>query len=46
MRKHYYFRPNGDKFDAWDVDRLVRLSSDLPVREIPVDAIADIDSVY
>ena len=46
MRKHYYFRPNGDAFDAWDVERLVDLSVDLPVMEISLDAIAEIDSVY
>jgi hypothetical protein len=46
VRKHYYFRPNGDAFDAWDVDRLVELSEDLPVQEIRLDSITDIDSVY
>lgn len=46
MRKHYYFRPNGDRFDAWDVDRLVNLSADLPVFEVPLDSIDEIDSVY
>lgn len=46
MRRHYYFRPNGDAFDAWDVDRLAELSADLPVQEIGLDSIAEIDSVY
>jgi hypothetical protein len=46
VRRHYYFRPNGDVFDAWDVERLVELSADLPVREIPLSSIAEIDSVY
>jgi len=46
VRKHYYFRPNGDHFDAWDVERLVKLTSDLPVLEIPLSSIEDIDSVY
>ncbi len=46
MRKHYYFRPNSDRFDAWDVDRLIELSSDLPVFDIPLDSLHEIDSVY
>ena len=46
MRKHYYFRPNGDAFDAWDVDHLIALSADLPVKEIPLAQIPEIDSVY
>jgi hypothetical protein len=46
VRKHYYFRPNGDNFDAWDVGRLVKLTSDLPALEIPLSSIEDIDSVH
>jgi len=46
VRRHYYFRPNGEAFDAWNVGRLVELSADLPVREIPLSSIAKIDSVY
>jgi hypothetical protein len=46
VRRHYYFRSNGDAFDAWDVEHLVELSADLPVREIPLSSIAEIDSVY
>jgi hypothetical protein len=46
VRKHYYFRPNGDQFDAWDVERLVELASNLPVLNIPLSSIDEIDSVY
>ncbi len=31
VRKQYYFRPRGEAFDAWDIDRLLELSADLPV---------------
>jgi hypothetical protein len=46
VRKHYYFRPNGDRFDAWDVERLIKLASDLPVLDIALSSIEEIDSVY
>jgi len=32
--------------DAWDVDRLVELARDLPVVEVPVDSIEEVDSNY
>ncbi|MHB8430586.1 MAG: hypothetical protein ACYDDZ_08685 [Acidimicrobiales bacterium] len=32
--------------DAWDVDRLVELSRDLPVVEVPVESIGEVDSNY
>ena len=46
MRKHYYFRPSEDGFDAWDVDRLVTASRDFPIVEVPLSSIDEIDSVY
>jgi hypothetical protein len=46
MRKHYYFRPSANGFDAWDVDHLVELSRALPVQEIDIASLADVDSVY
>ncbi|MHB1927998.1 MAG: hypothetical protein ACYCUG_00935 [Acidimicrobiales bacterium] len=46
MRKQYHFWPGADGLDAWDVDRLVELARDLPVEDIPLDAIAEVDSVY
>ena len=48
MRKQYHFwkSTSGDGVDAWDVDRLIELSADLPVSEVPLASIGEIDSVY
>jgi len=46
VRKHFYFRPSEDGFDAWDVDHLVEASRDFPIVEIPLTSIDEIDSVY
>ena len=46
MRKQYHFWPGESGLDAWDVDRLVDLSRDLPVTAVDVSAIADVDTVY
>lgn len=46
MRKQYHFRPSANGFFAWDVDRLVRLSSSLPIETIPLEQIAELDQEY
>lgn len=46
MRKQYHFWPGNHGLDAWDVDRLVELSRDLPLEEVDVRAIGEIDTVY
>ena len=46
MRKQYHFRPGDDGLDAWDVDRLVELSKELPVRQVRLDSIDELDSDY
>lgn len=46
MRKQYHFWRGAAGLEAWDVDRLIELSRGLPVEEVPLDEIADIDSVY
>ncbi len=48
MRKQYHlWRPEtGDGVDAWDVDRLIDLSAHLPVHDVAIDSIDDVDSVY
>jgi hypothetical protein len=46
VRKQYHFWPGERGLDAWDVDRLVRLSAGLPVEQIPLDSIDEVDSVY
>ena len=43
MRKQYYFRPSPSGLLAWDVDRLVRLSRELPVRTLPLTEIRELD---
>lgn len=44
--KQYHFWPNGDAFDAWDVDRLVPLGQGLPLEEVSLDEISELDDVY
>jgi hypothetical protein len=46
VRKQYHFWPGEDGVDAWDVDRLIELSKSLPVREVDLASIDEIDSVY
>ena len=48
MRKQYHFwkTADGDGVDAWDVDRLIQLSADLPLEQVPLESIDEIDSVY
>ena len=43
MRKQYYFRPSPDGLLAWDVDRLVHLTRDFPVREVSLTSIRELD---
>ena len=46
MRKQYHFWPGENGLDAWDVDVLVELTAALPVEALPLEDIAEIDSVY
>jgi hypothetical protein len=46
VRKQYHFWPGEHGLDAWDVHRLIELSSEFPVLEVPVESIAEIDSNY
>ena len=46
MRKQYYFRPSNRGLLAWDVDRLVQLSRNLPRKHIPLTEIREIDEVW
>jgi hypothetical protein len=43
MRKQYYFRESPNGLLAWDVDRLVLLSSGLPTRAVPLGELREID---
>ncbi len=44
VRKQYHFWPGAVGYDAWDVDRLIELSSGLPVIEVSLDSIAEVDT--
>lgn len=46
MRKQYHLWPADDGFNAWDVDRLITLSRELPTRTVAVDSISEVDTVY
>lgn len=46
MRKQYSLRRSAGGFDAWDVDRLVALAAELPVIDVAVDDIAELDEPY
>jgi len=44
MRKQYYFRSSPHGLLAWDVDRLVHLARDFPVRAVPLAQIRELDA--
>jgi hypothetical protein len=46
VRKQYYFRPSDKGLLAWDVDNLVRLSSKLPARSVPLSEIRELDEAW
>jgi hypothetical protein len=46
MRKQYHFWPGEHGLDAWDVDRLLELASDLPIEQADLTGLFEIDSVY
>ena len=46
VRTQYHFRPGSEGLDAWDVARLIRLTADLPVVEVPLESISEVDTVY
>jgi hypothetical protein len=49
MRKQYHFQPaatGSGLFDAWDVDRLITLSAQLPVEQVAVASIPEVDTNY
>jgi hypothetical protein len=46
MRKQYYFRPSSRGFLAWDVDRLVRLTSTLPRKRVQLRDIRELDDAW
>jgi hypothetical protein len=46
MRKQYHFRPSPNGLLAWDVDRLVKLSENLPIQDVPLESIKELDEPY
>jgi hypothetical protein len=46
VRKQYHFRPSERGLYAWDVDRLVALTADLPTEQLPLSSISEVDSSY
>lgn len=48
MRRQYHFQPaaDGDGLDAWDVHRLIELAADLPIVDIAVIDIDEVDTAY
>jgi hypothetical protein len=46
VRKQYYFQPSEVGFDAWDVNHLIELSASLPVNEVPLTSIRELDTVF
>ncbi len=46
MRKQYHLRNSGSGLLAWDIDRLIHLTSELPVFEISLDAIRELDEPF
>ena len=46
MRKQYYFRQSTRGVLAWDIDRLVSLSADLPRKRVPLSQITQLDEAW
>ncbi len=46
MRKQYHSRPTDSGRQIWDVHRLVELSKDLPVIEVPLEKIRELDESF
>jgi hypothetical protein len=46
VRKQYHFRPGSRGLDAWDVDRLVAAVDEVPVEDVPLTEIGELDSTY
>ena len=46
MRKQYHLRPSAAGLLAWDVDRLVAATADLPPVAVPLAAIRELDEPF
>jgi hypothetical protein len=45
-RKQYNFWPGPEGLAAWDVDRLIELSANLPVAQVPLATFTELDTEY
>ena len=46
MRKQYYFRPSKNGFYAWDADKIVELSQGLPIIDLELRNIKELDEQF
>lgn len=46
MRRQYHFRPSENGTLIWDVHRLVKLSANLPAKEVKLEAIRELDEPF
>ncbi len=46
IRPQYNFWPGENGYDAWDVERLIHLSEHLPIVEIPLATLGELDGAY
>lgn len=46
MRKQYHSRPSAKGLCVWDVDRLVSLTKNLPVKKVPLADIRELDEPF
>lgn len=46
LHQQYHFRQSDHGLLAWDVLKLIRLSSDLPVKYVPLSVIKELDENY
>ena len=46
LRPQYHFRPTTDGVLIWDVRKLVKLASELPLVKVPLNEIVELDEPY
>ena len=46
MREQYYLRPSARGLLAWDVDRLIALTSDFDAHDVPLSSIRELDEPW
>ncbi len=46
MRKQYHFRKSGKDIWVWDIDRLVSLSRQFEIIELPLNEIQELDEAF